>query len=235
MADNPLQRQMPDSLMLRGFWYRALPGDQVRRNELRKAMLLEIPLVIGRDKSGRAFALQDACPHRGMPLSCGWFDGAQVECSYHGWKFDAHSGQCQLIPSLTADQKLKIDRIYAGSFACEEHDDFIWVFIPEAGPAGAGFTQRDEPTIQAPRVPTFSDKYRLAYLTADLPCSVDHGIIGLMDPAHGPFVHQAWWWRKRESIHEKTKNFEPIPGGFRMSAHTPSSNSAPYKLSAALC
>ena len=82
----------------------------------------------------------------------------------------------------------------------------------------------------APRVPTFSDKYKLAYLTADLPCTVDHGIIGLMDPAHGPFVHQAWWWRSRESIHEKHKNFEPIPNGFRMSAHTPSSNSAPYKL-----
>jgi hypothetical protein len=51
-----------------------------------------------------------------------------------------------------------------------------------------------------------------------------------MDPAHGPFVHQAWWWRSRHSIHEKQKNFEPIPMGFRMSAHTPSSNSAPYKL-----
>ena len=216
--------------MLHGFWYRALPSDQVRRNELHKAMLLETPLVIGRDKSGRAFALQDACPHRGMPLSCGWFDGSQVECSYHGWKFDAQSGQCQLIPSLTADQKLKVDRIYAGSFACEEQDGFIWAFIPEPAQTGAGFTQRNEPPAPAPRVPIFSDKYKLAYLTADLPCSVDHGIIGLMDPAHGPFVHQAWWWRKRESIHEKTKNFEPIPKGFRMSAHTPSSNSAPYKL-----
>jgi phenylpropionate dioxygenase-like ring-hydroxylating dioxygenase large terminal subunit len=79
-------------------------------------------------------------------------------------------------------------------------------------------------------IPKFSEHYKLAYLTADLPCSVDHGIIGLMDPAHGPFVHQAWWWRTRKSIHEKHKNFEPIPYGFRMSAHTPSSNSAPYKL-----
>ena len=76
----------------------------------------------------------------------------------------------------------------------------------------------------------FSEHYKLASLTADLPCSVDHGIIGLMDPAHGPFVHQAWWWRSQKSIHEKQKNFEPIPYGFRMSAHTPSSNSAPYKL-----
>ena len=39
---------------------------------------------------------------------------------------------------------------------------------------------------------------------------MDHGIIGLMDPAHGPFVHQAWWWRSAASIHEKTKKFEPL-------------------------
>jgi phenylpropionate dioxygenase-like ring-hydroxylating dioxygenase large terminal subunit len=79
-------------------------------------------------------------------------------------------------------------------------------------------------------VPTFSDKYKVAYLTSGLPCSVDHGIIGLMDPAHGPFVHQSWWWRSRSSVHEKQKRFEAIPNGFRMSAHAPSTNSAPYKL-----
>ena len=230
MFDDAPQRQTPDSLMLRGFWYRALPSNRVRRNRLEKAMLLEIPLLLGRDRHGQPFALQDACPHRGMPLSCGHLDGTQIECSYHGWRFDAHSGQCQLIPSLTPDQTLKVDRIYAGSYACEEQDDFLWVFIPEPAPAGAGFSKRAEPLSPAPRVPTFGDSYKLAYLSADLPCSVDHGIIGLMDPAHGPFVHQAWWWRTRDSIHEKQKAFEPIEHGFRMSAHTPSSNSAPYKL-----
>jgi phenylpropionate dioxygenase-like ring-hydroxylating dioxygenase large terminal subunit len=230
MFEDSPQTKTPDSLMLPGFWYRALPGDMVFRERLERATLLEIPLVIGRDAQNRPFALQDACPHRGMPLSCGRFDGTQVECSYHGWRFDAHSGQCQLIPSLTPEQRLNVDRIYAGSYACEEFDDFIWVFIPEPAPAGAGFSQRAEPACEAPRVPIFSEKYNHAYLTSDLPCSVDHGIIGLMDPAHGPFVHQAWWWRSRDSIHEKQKAFEPIDLGFRMSAHTPSSNSAPYKL-----
>jgi phenylpropionate dioxygenase-like ring-hydroxylating dioxygenase large terminal subunit len=224
------QHQTPDSEMLFGFWYRALPGDRVPRRQLIKTTLLEVPLVIGRDARGRTFALQDACPHRGMPLSCGWFDGQRVECSYHGWRFDAHTGQCQLIPSLTADQKLKVDRIYAGSFACEERDGYIWVFVPEPGLPGAGFSRREEPASPAPRVATFGEKYKQAYLTAEMPVSVDHGIIGLMDPAHGPFVHQAWWWRSRHSIHEKKKAFEPIPYGFRMSAHTPSSNSAPYRL-----
>ena len=225
-----LRREEPDSLMLTGFWYRALPSDQLGRGALHKAMLLETPLVVGRAGDGRVFALQDTCPHRGMPLSCGQFDGRQVECGYHGWKFDVHTGQCTLIPSLTSGQGLKVDRIFAGNFACEEHDGFVWVFIPDPRPVGTGFTKRDDPPFVAPQVAKFSAKYKIAYLTADLPCSVDHGIIGLMDPAHGPFVHQAWWWRSRHSIHEKRKQFEPIPNGFRMSAHTPSSNSGPYKL-----
>jgi phenylpropionate dioxygenase-like ring-hydroxylating dioxygenase large terminal subunit len=231
--DSP-QRQATNTQMLTGFWYRALPADRVQRNQLHKAMLLEIPLVIGRDRAGRPFALRDACPHRGMPLNGGHFDGEKVECPYHGWRFDAHNGQCQLIPSLTSDQHLKIDRIYAGSYPCEEKDGFIWVYVPDPGPPGAGFTQREEAPQAAPVIEKFGEgasaKYKIAYLTADMPVSIDHGIIGLMDPAHGPFVHQAWWWRSRHSIHEKQKNFEPIPNGFRMSAHTPSSNSAPYKL-----
>ena len=236
--DSP-QRQAPDSLMLTGFWYRALPADRVHRNQLHKAMLLEIPLVIGRDRGGRPFVLRDACPHRGMPLHCGKFDGENLECSYHGWTFDAHNGQCQLIPSLTADQNLKVDRIYAGSYPCEDQDGFVWVYIPDPRlpPAEPGFTAslkklpNPHPCRSSRKFgETSSNKYKLAYLTADMPVSIDHGIIGLMDPAHGPFVHQAWWWRSRHSIHEKQKNFEPIPNGFRMSAHTPSSNSAPYKL-----
>jgi phenylpropionate dioxygenase-like ring-hydroxylating dioxygenase large terminal subunit len=231
--DSP-ERQAPDSLMLAGFWYRALPADRVQRHQLHQAMLLEIPLVVGRDRAGRPFALRDACPHRGMPLHCGKFDGDNVECSYHGWTFNARNGQCQLIPSLTADQTLKVDRIYAGSYPCEERDGFVWVYIPEPGPQSAGFARPEPAPEPAPLIEKLGEssrnKYELAYLTADMPVSIDHGIIGLMDPAHGPFVHQAWWWRSRHSIHEKHKNFEPIPNGFRMSAHTPSSNSAPYKL-----
>jgi phenylpropionate dioxygenase-like ring-hydroxylating dioxygenase large terminal subunit len=227
---DPPQRQATDAVMLTGFWYRALPADQVHRNRLHKAMLLEIPLVIGRDRAGRPFALRDACPHRGMPLNCGHFDGTNLECCYHGWQFDVRNGQCQLIPSLTSDQELRVDRIYAGSYPCEEQDGFIWAYIPDPLSPGAGFSQPAKALTPAPEIEKFSTRHKSAYLTANMPVSVDHGIIGLMDPAHGPFVHRAWWWRSRHSIHEKQKHFEPIPNGFRMSAHPPSSNSAPYKL-----
>ncbi len=229
--ESPLQ-QVPDSLMLYGFWYRALPGDQVAKGKLVAAKLLEVPLVLGRDADGRAFAMRNACPHRSIPLSCGRFDGRNVECSYHGWKFDGQTGRCTEIPSLTEDSKLKIDRIYATSYRCEEHDGFIWVFLPDAAvkPALSNTGAAGAVIPEVPRLERFSDDYTFTYLTADLACSVDHGIIGLMDPAHGPFVHQSWWWRTAKSIHEKQKAYEPIPNGFRMSAHKPSSNSGPYKL-----
>ena len=210
--------------MLFDFWYPAMRSDEIRGKEMHKAMLLDTPLVLGRNSRGEAFALRDACPHRGIPLSCGWFDGATVDCCYHGWKFDPVSGQCQEIPSLHAASTLKVDRIYATAYPCEEHDGYVWVYM-SAQPAA-----RNAPDFPAPRLPVFSERYVSTHLSADLPCHVDHGIIGLMDPAHGPFVHQSWWWRSRTSIHEKTKQFEPIPGGFRMSAHAPSTNSAPYKL-----
>ena len=46
----PLQRQTPDSAMLFDFWYRALPSDKLSRGKLVKCMLLETPLVLGRDR-----------------------------------------------------------------------------------------------------------------------------------------------------------------------------------------
>jgi phenylpropionate dioxygenase-like ring-hydroxylating dioxygenase large terminal subunit len=208
-----------------GFWYPALRSEQVRRHKLVRAILLEVPLVLGRDFAGKPFALRDVCPHRAFPLSFGQFDGKNVECAYHGWKFDAHSGQCQAIPSLTENSKLKCDRIYAGSFPCEELDGYVWAYM--TNPEGHGLAALPP---APPELPTFSSRYKFAQLYADLPCGVDQAIIGLMDPAHGPFVHQAWWWRSRQSIRDKEKKFEPIPNGFRMSPHAPSANSAPYKI-----
>jgi len=67
-----------------GFWYPALRSDRVRGRTIKRAMLLGVPLVLGRDVAGKPFALRDVCPHRAFPLSFGQFDGTTVECAYHG-------------------------------------------------------------------------------------------------------------------------------------------------------
>ncbi len=213
-----------DAGFLWDFWYPAVRSAEVAGNRLAKAMVLEVPLVLGRTSEGAAFAMRDSCPHRGIPLSYGRFDGKTLECSYHGWRFEACSGQCVEIPSLTTQDKLKVERIFAGHYPCEERDGYIWVYMTAQG------ARTPETVPAAPKLAVFSKKYKITHLACDLPSHVDQGIIGLMDPAHGPFVHQSWYWRSRHSIHEKEKKFEPIPNGFRMSPHTPSSNSAPYRM-----
>jgi phenylpropionate dioxygenase-like ring-hydroxylating dioxygenase large terminal subunit len=222
-----------DGGFLWDFWYPALRSTEVTGKRLATAMLLEVPLVLGRTSEGAAFAMRDSCPHRGIPLSYGRFDGKTLECSYHGWKFEACSGQCVEIPSLTSQDKLKVERIFAGHYPCEERDGYFWVYMASRGRTAADNTpgaRLPEKIPAAPKLTVFSEKYRITHLDCELPSHVDQGIIGLMDPAHGPFVHQSWYWRSRHSIHEKEKKFEPIPNGFRMSPHTPSSNSAPYRM-----
>ena len=240
----------PTAELVFGDWYPALRADELRKGKTKTALLLGHPLLLGRKNDGSVFAMRDLCPHRGIPLSAGWFDGERVTCKYHGWEFEPCSGQCQLIPSLTDADTLDATKIFAGAYACEERDGYAWVYVPEPGSgirasnpthrfAMNGAPDSGAPELPAvPEVPKFSARFKSAHLSADLPCNVDHGIIGLMDPAHGPFVHQSWWWRAKGSIHAKEKHFEPIldaehngrNAGFRMAAHAPSRNSLPYKL-----
>lgn len=229
------ERPGPPAEMIFGDWYPAVRTEHLRPNHTALSTLLGIPLLLGRKTDGSLFALRDLCPHRGIPLSAGWFDGHTVMCKYHGWRFEPCTGRCEEIPSLTTHDHLEPTRIYANAFPVHERDGYAWVYVPAAG-SGRIADESSLPPI--PELPKFTPHFRTAHLQADLPCNVDHGIIGLMDPAHGPFVHQAWWWRSAASIHEKTKRFEPLfdeahngrNAGFRMSAHTPSANSAPYKL-----
>jgi phenylpropionate dioxygenase-like ring-hydroxylating dioxygenase large terminal subunit len=206
------------------FWYPALRSSEIVGTRLAKALLLEVPLVLGRTAEGKAFAMRDSCPHRGIPLSYGRFDGRTLECSYHGWRFEACSGQCVEIPSRIDQDKLKVERIFAGHYPCQELDGYVWVYMNSPG------TLLPAHVPEPPKLATFSQSYKITHLDCELPSHIDHGIIGLMDPAHGPFVHSSWFWRSRGSIHPKEKKFEPIPDGFRMSPHSPSSNSLPYQL-----
>lgn len=219
----------PPATLIYDDWYPAMRGDRLRVRQTATTMLLGIPLLLGRTERNKLFAMRDSCPHRGIPLSCGGFDASGVTCKYHGWRFDPITGQCKEIPSLTPEDTLDCTRIYATAFPCEERDGYAWVYVPT--PGSGRVRAEDIPSLPpVPELPKFGPRFRSAHLVADLPCNIDHGIIGLMDPAHGPFVHQAWWWRSGGSIHVKEKQFEPIPQGFRMTAHAPSANSAPYKL-----
>lgn len=43
---------------------------------------------------GAFYAIENFCPHKGAPLADGKLTGCIVECDWHGWRFDARTGQC---------------------------------------------------------------------------------------------------------------------------------------------
>lgn len=89
---------------VKNIWYFAVPADKLKRGQVVAKVIVNQPIMIGRDKDGKVFAIQDICPHQAVPLSAGPFDGENVACPFHGWKFDTN-GVCTEIPSLCSDRR----------------------------------------------------------------------------------------------------------------------------------
>lgn len=209
-----------DPLFLKNLWYYALHCHQLKTGKLVQKEILGERIVFGRNEEGLPFALKDNCPHRGVPLSKGWFDGKSIQCCYHGWKFNCQ-GTCTDIPAL-ADSPVDIGKIKVYQYPCREINDTIWVYIPHNKLKLEGAEQR------LPDLLVGSDKKFMHVETMRLPTDIDHSVIGLIDPAHVTFVHQSWFWRTAGNAKLKEKHFVPDMLGFKMKRHTPSANSKGY-------
>ncbi|NBU28387.1 MAG: aromatic ring-hydroxylating dioxygenase subunit alpha, partial [Caulobacteraceae bacterium] len=213
---------------LRDIWYFAALGRDVKPGSMARHELLGEPVLIGRDRKGLLFALRDVCPHRAAPLSAGKItteaDGqTSVECPYHGWRF-GQGGACTAVPSLTGGQEIDIARIRVRRYPVAESQGMVFVWMA-ADPRFEG--DPPEPPPIFPGVVGGGPKIvdRMVFDS-----HIDHAVVGLMDPAHGPYVHQQWWWRSAGSQHDKAKKFEPREAGFSMVRHEPSKNSRAYAI-----
>lgn len=218
-----------DDGFVRDIWYFAAPARDIRPGALTHKVLAGEPVLLGRTRGGQPFAIRDICPHRGVPLSAGRLvggDGAgseTVECPYHGWRFGT-DGVCRMIPSLAAGQDTDPARIGVPAYPLREVQGNLWIWMP------SDLRSPAEPDTAPPEMPGIGARAPGLVERMTFHCHVDHAVIGLMDPAHGPFVHQSWWWRRPSSIHEKQKKFAPAPFGFSMVAHRPSRNSFAYRI-----
>jgi len=89
--------------------------------------ILNAPVVLYRDRTGKVVALEDRCCHRGTPLAHGTVVAEGLQCGYHGLVFDA-LGACVRVPGQ--------DRIPAQarvrSYPVVEQDEFVWIWMGEA-------------------------------------------------------------------------------------------------------
>ncbi|CAN0450631.1 unnamed protein product, partial [Discosporangium mesarthrocarpum] len=206
-------------LILRNIWYFGIASRDVGPGKLVHRELCGQPVVFGRTAAGEMFALRDNCPHRGAPLSAGRIKDDQVECCYHGWTFDRH-GCCTSIPALVADDPVDLSKITVASFPVRERQGVVWIW----------FGDGDGADITVPEVPDIGGAAPQIVHALEFPVNIDHAVVGLIDPAHTPHVHESWWWRRPGERRDKEKHFAPSPLGFDMTPHRASSNSKGYRL-----
>ncbi len=81
---------MTDTRTLRG----EIPSSQLKTGEHQMLRVGDRRLAVFRLDDGRLFALDDACPHEGYPLSKGSVKDCVVTCPWHNFKFRLEDGSC---------------------------------------------------------------------------------------------------------------------------------------------
>jgi chlorophyllide a oxygenase len=158
--------------------------------------------VLFRDTQGRVACLRDECAHRACPLSLGRVVGGEVECSYHGWRFDG-GGECKRMPSTVLCRGISVHAL-----PCEEKDGFIWVWpgiLEEEGgtidgttitTTTSGGTSFSYPPLPVPSCTAPPPGYDI-HTELELEVPVEHGLLieNLLDLAHAPFTHTSTFAR----------------------------------------
>lgn len=162
---------------LHNAWYVAALSSEVGRSPT-AVTLLEQDVVLYRQLDGTPVALEDACPHRKLPLSMGRLRDDAIECGYHGLVFDC-SGRC--IDAAT--QQRIPPRARVRSYPVADRHGLVWVWMGDAALA------RTDDILQIPHADdpawhlTAGDRMHVA-------CHYLLLVDNLLDPSHVAWVHR---------------------------------------------
>lgn len=164
-------------------WYIAALASEVTAKRPVARTLMETPIVLWRDRSGRATAMVDRCLHRNARLSEGdLFDGL-LGCPYHGWTYDA-TGACVHVPSEGPGSCAL--RRQMETFPVREQDGFVWVYLGTPQRA----VERDPF-----RFPAVEDGWSNYVMVTRFDGDVTALVENFMDVPHTAFVHRGWFRR----------------------------------------
>lgn len=115
---------------IRNYWYPILVSEDLGPDKPVGIQRLGENLVVWRDGRGHPSVLIDRCPHRAAKLSVGRILEGQLQCAFHGLRFD-RSGRCILIP-WEPDQSPSLPEVCARSYPAEEFGGYIWAYLGDA-------------------------------------------------------------------------------------------------------
>lgn len=159
----------------RNHWYVAARRDELGHELLARTICGE-RLVLYRTTAGAPVALADRCSHRRFPLSAGALVGDEVQCGYHGLRFN-ECGRCTWAPG----QERIPSRADVPARPIVEQGAWIWIWMGD----------RDAPDhALLPSTPWFDDP---AWTSVDgmEPLAAHYGLLidNLLDLSHETFLH----------------------------------------------
>lgn len=204
-------------------WYAILEADKVGQKPVGVRRLGE-NLVLWRDAQGVIRCAPDRCPHRGSKLSIGDVVNGDLECPYHGFRFDG-GGACTMIPALgdgarvPAGMRLRLRPL-------QEAHGLIWMWW--------GAARKDYPEI--PWFPQSSaTEARSASRSGVWKFHYSRAIENSLDLHHFPFVHGALNPRTGSYVapfeaHEDDTGDIHVRGGLKQSPDVPDSEAVMFSM-----
>jgi len=113
-----------ESVYVRNAWYVGCLAQEVSDTPFER-VIMDKPVVFFRTASGKVAAMHGLCPHRYYPLALhGKVIGETLQCNYHGYTFDGHSGLCVRIPSAPKAPRNFHQRVYP----VVERGPWVWIW-----------------------------------------------------------------------------------------------------------
>ena len=113
-------------MFLKNAWYVAGWSKEYGQKLVAQRLLNEC-VVLYRKQDGTPVALEDACPHRKLPLSKGSLKNDAIECGYHGLTFDG-SGKCIAAP--TQPEQIP-EKARVRSYPVVDRYRLLWIWMGE--------------------------------------------------------------------------------------------------------
>lgn len=112
-------------------WYPVASSTDLPFRHVFHGQLLGRELAIWRADDGNVNVWENRCLHRGVRLSIGINEGAELKCQYHGWRYANRSAGCTYIPAHPADAPAR--RITNTTYPAVEAFGLIWSADNDAG------------------------------------------------------------------------------------------------------
>lgn len=88
-------------------WVRVADAADVPAGALRAVQTAAERIVLA-NVEGDLHALEDRCSHQDYPLASGTLDGAELECPFHGAKFDVRTGRALQLPAVRPVRRFEV-------------------------------------------------------------------------------------------------------------------------------